>query len=378
MKVFVNEPLLDGKELEYITDCVKTAWISSAGEYIDRFEESWAKVCGRRFGISVANGTVALQLALACLDLQEGDEVILPSFTIISCAQAVVYNGAKPVLVDCDPETWCMDVDQVAAKITDKTRAIMPVHIYGHPVDMDPLLALAEKHNLAVIEDAAEAHGAQVLLGRDTDSPYWATCGSMGAASCFSFYANKLVTTGEGGMVVTDDERIAESARKKRNLCFESGRRFVHNDLGFNFRMTNMQAALGLAQVERFDRIVEKKRWMGRRYTKLLDGHPMLQLPVEKPWARSVYWMYGTVLSEDSGMNATEFASRLKALGVDTRPFFAGMHNQPVLQKMGLFAGEQYPVTDRIEQQGLYLPSGLTLTEEQIQFVCDAVKEVLS
>ena len=378
MTIPVNEPLLDDLDLEYVTDCVKTAWVSSAGKYIHQFEEGWASYCGRKHGIAVANGTVALQLALAGLDLQPGDEVILPSFTIVSCALAVLYNGATPVLVDSDPETWCMDPDQVAKKITGKTRAIMPVHIYGHPVDMDPLLALAGQNNLAVIEDAAEAHGARYLSGRDGDNPQWLRCGSMGDASCFSFYANKLITTGEGGMVLTDDDTLAESFRSKRNLCFQSGRRFEHLEEGFNFRLTNLQAALGAAQVSRIDRIVEKKRWMGREYTQRLNDLPGLQLPVERSWAKSVYWMYGVVVDESNGMDAEVFAQKLRKKGVDTRPFFFGMHQQPAFHKRGLFVDERYPITERIANQGLYLPSGLTLTETQLNLVCQAVREVFS
>jgi perosamine synthetase len=374
----VNEPKLGPRELEYVTECVQTGWISSAGRFIDQFEQQWAAYCGRRYGIAVCNGTVALQIAAACLDLQPGDEVIMPSFTIISCAQAVIYSGGVPVLVDSDPQTWCMDVSQVRSKITSRTRAIMPVHIYGHPVDMDPLLELADEFGLSIIEDAAEAHGAQYLsrLGQQTSGD-WKRCGSFGAVSCFSFYANKLVTTGEGGMLVTDDPRLAEKARGLRNLCFQPQRRFYHEALGFNFRMTNLQAALGLAQLERMDEIVAHKRWMGQAYTERLQDIACLQLPVEKPWARNIYWMYGLVLSEETGMDAVEFARKLRSAGVETRPFFLGMHEQPVLRKMGLYEAEHYPVAERIARQGLYLPSGMALTAEQVDKVNFAVHEVL-
>ncbi len=374
----VNEPLLKELEKEYITECLKTGWISSAGRFIGEFEEGWAAYCGRRYGVAVSNGTAALQAAVTALDLEQGDEVIMPTFTIISCPQAVTYNGGTPVLVDSDPETWCPDISQMEAKITPRTRAIMPVHIYGHPADMDPLLKLAEKHGLAVIEDAAEAHGAEYLLGHDTPDADWRRCGGFGDMSCFSFYANKLITTGEGGMVLTDDEALAEKLRSLRNLCFQSGRRFYHESLGYNFRLTNLQAALGLAQLERMELIVAKKRKMGREYTRRLQDIPGLQLPVEKPWAHSVYWMYGVVLSTDTGMDNVEFARRLVERGVDTRPFFLGIHEQPVFHKMGLFAGEKYPVAERLARQGLYLPSGLALTDEQMEQVCQAVKEVLT
>lgn len=374
----VNEPLLGERELEYVTECVRTGWVSSAGRFIGEFEQEWAEYCGRRYGIAVCNGTVALQVAVAALDLQPGDEVIMPTFTIISCASAVVYNGGVPVLVDSDPRTWCMDVNQVQDKITPKTRAIMPVHIYGHPVDMDPLLNLANEHGLAIIEDAAEAHGAEYLSGRDISDPHWHRCGSFGTCSAFSFYANKLVTTGEGGMVLTDDPQLAEKARSLRNLCFLPERRFYHEELGFNFRMTNLQAALGLGQLERMDQIVAKKRWMGQEYTRRLEGITNLQLPVEESWAKNVYWMYGMVLSEEVGMDAVEFAKRLAERDVQTRPFFLGMHEQPVLHKRGLFLDEHYPVAERIARQGLYLPSGMALTEEQLEEVCMAVREILA
>lgn len=374
----VNEPRLGEQELEYVSECVRTGWVSSAGRFINEFEERWGSYCGRRYGIAVSNGTVALQLAVACLGLEPGDEVIMPTFTIISCALAVTYNGGVPVLVDSDPRTWCMNVHQVEEKITPRTRAIMPVHIYGHPVDMDPLLELADRYGLAIVEDAAEAHGAEYLSGRNTSHPTWRRCGSFGTLSCFSFYANKLITTGEGGMVLTDDPQLAEKARSLRNLCFQPDRRFHHEELGYNFRLTNLQAALGLAQLERMDQIVARKRWMGQEYTHRLKDIEGLQLPVEDPWARSVYWMYGVVLSEEPGIDASQFAQRLREHGVDTRPFFLGMHEQPIFHERGLFISERYFVAERLARQGLYLPSGLALTEEQLVQVCHVVHEVLS
>ena len=376
--IHVNEPLLGQRDLEYVAECVRTGWVSSAGKFIEEFEEKWATYCGRRFGIAVSNGTVALQVAASCLGLKPGDEVIMPSFTIISCALAAIYNDAVPVLVDCDPQTWCLDVQQIKEKITERTRAIMPVHIYGHPVDMDPVLDLAEKYNLAIIEDAAEVHGAEYLSKRSTPQPVWRRCGSFGSLSCFSFYANKLITTGEGGMILTDDPNLAEKARTLRNLCFQANRRFYHDELGFNFRLTNMQAALGVAQLERIEDIIARKRWMGREYSRQLAGIRGLQLPVEEQWARSVYWMYGVVLSETSGMDANAFAEALKKRGIETRPFFLGLHEQPVFHKRGLFLRERYPIAERISRQGLYLPSGLALTGEQLNKVCQAVHEVLS
>jgi perosamine synthetase len=371
----VNEPRLEGRELEYVTECLTTGWISSAGRFLGEFEEDWARYCDRRFGVAVCNGTVALQLAVAALNLDPGDEVIMPAFTIISCAMAVVYQGGIPVLVDADPQTWCMDASQVAARITPRTRAIMPVHIYGHPVEMDPLLDLAERHGLAIIEDAAEAHGAQYLSSRG--SAQWRRCGSFGDLSCFSFYANKLVTSGEGGMVVTDDEALAKRLRLLRNLGFGSGRRFLHDELGFNFRMTNVQAAIGKAQVERIDDTVDQKRRIGQRYVEGLASLPGIRLQVERPWARSVWWMNGLVLDKQSSHTAASLAQALTALGVETRPFFLGMDRQPALRERGLFDGEDYPVTDELAEMGLYLPSGVGLTGEQQEAVIGAVRKVL-
>jgi perosamine synthetase len=378
MAIPVNEPLLGQQEMEYVTECLRTGWISSAGRFIEQFEERWALYCGRKHGVAVSNGTTALELAVRALDLQPGDEVILPTFTIISCASAVIYGGGVPVLVDSEPRTWCMDVGQVAEKITGRTRAIMPVHIYGHPVDMDPLLDLARKHKLSIMEDAAEVHGAEYLAGHAGPKARWQRCGSFGDLSCFSFYGNKLITTGEGGMVLTDDDQLAEAIRSLRNLCFQPQRRFFHERLGHNFRLTNIQAALGLGQLERIEAIVKRKRWLGQEYTRRLKDIACLQLPVEEPWARNVYWMYGVVLAQDSRMDALEFAKRLRDQGVETRPFFLGMHEQPVFHQRGLFLKERYPVAERLARQGLYLPSGLALTEAQLQQVCEAVRKVLS
>jgi perosamine synthetase len=377
MTIPVNEPALGGRELEYVTKCVRSGWVSSTGRFIDDFESGWAEYCGRRYGIAVSSGTAALQAAVACLDLQPGDEVILPSSTIISCALAVVVNGGIPVLVDSDPQTWCMDPSQVETRLTDRTRAIMAVHIFGHPVDMDPICQLAAAKGLTVIEDAAEAHGAEYLTQRETSSASWRRCGSLGDLSIFSFYANKPITTGEGGMVLTDDAGLADRIRSVRNLCFQSGRRFYHEELGFNFRLTNLQAALGVAQLERVDEIVVKKRWIGHEYSRRLSDVPLLQLPTEAPWARSIFWMYGVVLSEDTGLDAVTLAQKLSQRGVETRPFFLGMHEQPVFARKGLFVGESYPVAERIARQGLYLPSGLALTESQLNEVCAAVHDVL-
>jgi perosamine synthetase len=364
----VSEPVLAESDIDLLMQALRAGWISGAGPHVDRFEAAWAAYCGRAFGVAVANGSLALHLAVDLLDLQPGDEIIMPTFTIVSCAVPVVLAGAVPVLVDSDPLTWCMDVSKVEERITSRTRAVMPVHIYGHPVDMNPVLEVAARRRLAVVEDAAEAHGAEYRGRR---------CGSFGSVSCFSFYANKLLTTGEGGMLLTDDEHLAGRARKLRNLGFEPGRRFLHREVGYNFRLTNLQAALGLGQVQRMDEIVERKRAVGRMYTERLSELPGLELQAQQPWATSVYWMYGVVLDEDTGLDAVAFAERLRGLGVETRPFFLGMHEQPVFLERGLFGGETYPVAERIARQGLYLPSGLGLTEGDVDRVCDAVRLAL-
>jgi len=364
----VNEPLLTEADFASVMDALRSGWISGAGQHVEAFEQSWAAYCERKHGVAVANGSLALHLAINLLDLQPGDEVILPSFTIISCIWPIILAGATPILVDVDSRTWTMDVEQVRQRITSRTRAIMPVHIYGNPVDMQPLLDVAHEYGLHIVEDAAEAHGGE-YRGRKI--------GSFGTASCFSFYANKLVTTGEGGMVLLDDDALAERARRFRNLGFQPGRRFVHAELGFNFRLTNLQAALGVRQVERIEEIVACKRAMGKAYTERLCQLPELELQIEQPWSRSVYWMYGVLIRERTGLDAAELARRLAASGIETRPFFLGMHEQPVLRERGLFNGEAYPVTERLARQGLYLPSGLTLHMSQIDKICEAVREAL-
>lgn len=365
----VNEPLLNGNEEKYLLECVRTGWISSEGPFVQRFEEAFSARVGRKYGVAVCNGSAALDAAVVALGIGPGDEVIMPTFTIISCAAAIVRAGATPVLVDSEPDTWNMDVTQVEARITKKTKAIMVVHIFGLPVDMDPVLELASKYGLKVIEDAAEMHG-QTYRGRP--------CGSFGDLSIFSFYPNKHVTTGEGGMIVADDPQLAERCRSLRNLCFKAEQRFVHDELGWNMRMTNMQAALGLAQTERLDEFVSIKRRMGARYTELLGDVAAIQLPVpETEHAKNIYWVYGVVLDEKVPFDAKEAMRRLAKLGVGTRPFFWPMHEQPVFRRMGLFGSDAHPVAERIARRGFYLPSGMALQPAQIETSAAALKESL-
>lgn len=365
----VNEPLLDGNEKRYLNECIDTGWISSEGPFIGQFEEKFSKRVGRRHGIAVCNGSAALDAAAAALGLKAGDEVIMPTFTIISCAAAVSRLGAVPVLVDCDRSTWNMDVSRVEERITARTKAIMAVHIYGLPVDMDPLLEIADRHGLDVIEDAAEMIGG-TYRGRP--------CGSLGRISTFSFYPNKHVTTGEGGMIVTDDDALAGRCRSLRNLAMKP-RRFVHDELGWNFRMTNLQAAVGLAQLERLDEFLPRKRRIFERYTELLAGVRSLELPVPSTdYATNVNWVFGVVIRDDVPFDSDEAMRRLAEKGVGTRPFFWPMHEQPVYQAMGMFAGESHPNAERIARRGFYLPSGLALTDEQLLRAANAVKEVFA
>jgi len=364
----VNQPLMNGREKELLAQCIETGWVSSDGPFVSEFERKFADYIGVENGIAVCNGTAALETALFAAGVSKGDEVIMPSFTIISCALAAIRLGAVPVLVDAEPDTWNMDISQIEVRLTSKTKAIMPVHIYGHPVDMDPLLAIAEKHNLVVIEDAAEVHGAEYKGCK---------CGGLGHISAWSFYANKIITTGEGGMVLTSEPQMAERAASYRNLCFRPEKRFYHTELGYNFRMTNMQAAIGVAQMDRIEEFVHIKRHLGRYYREGLSEINGIKCQVEKSWAKMVYWMYCIELDMTLGINAELMMKELGKRGIGTRPFFLGLHEQPALNDLGLFRGEHYPVTERIARQGLYLPSGLTLTEEQIDEVVTAVTEII-
>lgn len=365
----VNEPLLNGNEKKYLCECIDTGWISSEGPFVRQFEEKMSASVNRKYGIAVANGTAALEVAMQAIGIMEGDEVIMPTFTIISCAMAVTKLGGIPVLVDSDADTWNIDVNQIEEKITPRTKAIMIVHLYGLPVEADKILALAQKYNLKVIEDAAEMHG-QTYRGNP--------CGSFGDISTFSFYPNKHVTTGEGGMVVTDDEKLAERCRMLRNLCFRKDVRYVHDEISDNYRFTNLQAAVGLAQLERLEEFVAKKREMGRFYTENLSDMKGIRLPVPRTeYADNIYWVYGIVLDQNSKLSNCEIMKLLAAEGIGTRTFFWCMHEQPVYQKQGLFEGQKFENAEYLARKGFYIPSGLALTKEQMELVVLGVRKIL-
>ena len=369
-KVPVNEPYLFGNEKKYLLKCLSDGFISSSGKFVKEFEKKFAKRVNRKFAITVSNGTAALQLAFEALNIKKKDEVILPSFTIISCVLPVIRSGAIPVLIDSDPVTWNMDVTKIEKKITSKTKAIIAPHIYGLPIDMDPLLKIAQKYKLKVIEDAAEVLG---LKYKNKE------CGSFGDVSTFSFYANKHITTGEGGMIVTNSKQIAEKCKSLRNICFNNERRFLHYDLGWNYRFTNLQSAIGLAQLEKLNRFIIKKRNIGKNYNKEFSKIKIFQTPLnEKKYAKNIYWVYGLVLKKRSFMSLNILMKKLKQEGIETRNFFWPLHQQPILRKMGFFKKIKLPVAEYLSKNGLYLPSGLALTSSQQKYVIKKIKKIIS
>ena len=366
----VCEPTLQGNELKYITEAVTSGWISSAGKYLEEFENKFANYCGVKYGVACTSGTSAIHLAIEALGIGRGDEVIVPTFTMIASANAVIYAGAKPVFVDSEMDTWNMDPDKIEQKITPRTKAIMVVHTYGHPVDMDKIKRVANRYKIPIIEDAAEAHGAE-YKGRKT--------GSLGDIACFSFYANKLITTGEGGMVVTDNKSWADRVKYLKNHCFGEPR-FLHYDFGHCLRMTNIQAALGLAQLERLEAYVDARRRNAKLYNSLLNNVRGIVTPPEAEWAKNVYWMYGILVKDEFGMSMPKLREELKKRGVDTRTFFIGMHKQPVYRKnderFPKTNGEEYPVAEELEKRGLYLPSSSHLSESEINTVVNTIKDI--
>ena len=365
----VNVPLLAGNEKKYLNECIDTGWISSEGPFVKKFENNMANYIGRKYATACSNGSAAIDIAVRALELKAGDEVIMPTFTIISCAQSLVNHGVIPVLIDSDYRTFNINVEEIESKITSKTKAIMIVHIFGLTTDIDPLIAIAKKHNLKIIEDAAEVIG-QNYKGQK--------CGSFGDISTFSFYSNKHITTGEGGMVLTDDKNLDDRAKSLRNLCFTNDR-FVHEEIGFNYRLTNMQAALGVAQLEQIEDIIIKKRWIGNIYNELLKDLDMINLPLSKTnYCENIYWVYAITLKDNCVKTVKQVMNELNELEIGTRPFFFPMHKQPIFKKKGLFLDEMLPNSEKLYQKGFYIPSGLALTEDQLKEVSSALHKVLN
>ena len=365
----VSEPKLSNKTKDYVLDCIKTEWISSSGSYLETFEKKWAKFCNKKYAVSVTSGTAALIIALKALNLKSGDEVIMPSFTIISCALAIIEAGAKPVLADCDLDTWCIQPNEIKKKINSRTKAILIVHMFGHPANIDEIKKIIKNKKIDIIEDAAESHGSKFKKE---------VVGSFGKISCFSFYVNKLITTGEGGMALTNDKKLYNKMKNLRNLAFNNKRRFSHNEIGYNYRMTNIQAAIGLSQLEKITEHIKIKRQNTLLYNKILTSYDLpISLPIEKEWAKNTFWMYGIVL-KNTKMTAQTLSKKLFDKKIETRPLFLGMHEQPVFKKMNLFKSNSYPNTEYLSKYGLYLPSGLRLNKSKIEFVCKTLKSILS
>jgi len=361
MRIPIAEPSLGDEELNNIIEAVKSGWISSKGKFIPRFEEEFAYYCGSKYGIATSNGTVALHLALVALGVTKGDEVIVPTLTFAATASAVVYTGANPVFVDSHPDYWCIDENKLAEKISPRTKAVIPVHLYGHPCDMDTIMGIARKHNLFVVEDAAEAHGAQYKGEK---------VGSFGDIACFSFYGNKLLTTGEGGMCLTNDEGLADRMRLLRDHGMNPQRRYWHDTIGFNYRMTNMQAAIGVAQLNKLDEFVERKRKLAEIYHSLLSGVEGINLPQEMPWAKSVCWMYSVLVEDDFGIDRDELMKRLGQQGIETRHLFHPLHVMPPYANK-----ERMPVAEALSQKGISLPSSTNLTPAQIEYITGAIRK---
>lgn len=371
MNIPVNEPAIAPHTLPYVTDCIKSGWISSRGTYLDAFESKFANYLDVPFATATTNGTTALHLAFATLSITKGDEVIIPDLTIISCALAVFYTGATPVPVDVCKKTGNIDPQSIEKAITNKTKAILVVHLYGHPADMESIMRIAQKYHLYVIEDAAQAHGATIKFQISNEKSHIKKVGSIGDIGCFSFYGNKIVTTGEGGMIVTHRKDFYEKAKRLKDLSHSPSRRFLHEEIGFNYRMTNVQAAIGLAQLEHIDTYIKKKQWMAKKYELLLHDIPELELPSQSPLVMSVWWMYAVTVSKNARYSRDQLTKKLNDAGIDTRDYFIPIHTQPAFTKQGLFQSCNAPVSLDLSNRGFYLPSGLTITQKQITYISD-------
>ena len=368
----VNKPLFSGNESKYLLNCIKSGWISSNGKYVKKFEKKFANYIGRKFSTSVSNGSVALEIALKALNLKSGSEVILPTFTIISCCNSIIKAGLKPVLVDCDRDTFNMNIEHVKNKINKNTSAILMVHIYGIAVDVDKILQLAKKNKLKVIEDAAEMHGQKYKKK---------LCGSFGDISTFSFYANKHITTGEGGMILTNNKKIFENILNLKNLYFGKGiNRFKHYGIGSNQRFTNLQASIGLAQLEKINQIIKKKHFIGDYYTKRLSVLTNnIYLPLQKiNYCKNIYWVYGILIKDACKYNADKIIKILRKEGIECRPFFYPMHMQPVYKKMNIFNNKKYPISEKISKKGFYIPSGVGITKKEQDMVIKKLIKVFN
>jgi len=364
----VNEPLISKEAKKNVNDALNTGWISSSGKYVEEFENKFSKFIGMKYGVAVANGTAALHVALLAAGVGKGDEVIVPAFTMAATWLAVLYVGAVPVFVDCEEDTFNINTSLIEGVITSKTKAIIPVHIYGHSADMDPIIDIAKKHKIMVVEDAAEAHGG-TYNGN--------LCGSMGDISCFSFYGNKIITTGEGGMILTNNKNYADEARRYKDLCHSVKKRFIHDGVGYNYRMTNLQAALGVGELDNIDRYLAVKKRMAEIYQKGLQDVQGIRLPATKPNVSNVYWMYAILVDKNKfGMDKDRLRQKLLEKKIDTRDFFYSPKDHPVLKKY-IKKGDNFPITEKISKEGLYLPSGLALTEEQQHRVIDAIKDIV-
>ncbi|MCW3132482.1 MAG: DegT/DnrJ/EryC1/StrS family aminotransferase [Candidatus Methanospirare jalkutatii] len=366
MRIPVAEPYIGDEELKNVIEAVKSGWISSKGKFIEEFEREFAKYCGVKYGVATANGTVALHLALKALGIGKGDEVIVPTLTFVATANAVTYCGAKPVFVDSHPEYWCIDPEKIEEKITPRTKAIIPVHLYGHPCDMDQIMEIARNYSLYVIEDAAEAHGAEYKSKK---------VGSFGDISCFSFYGNKMITTGEGGMCLTNNEELAERMRNLRDHAMSKNRKYWHETIGFNYRMTNLQAAVGVAQLKKLDEFVEKKRQIAKWYAEELkefEEKRLIRLHPETEWAKCVYWMYSILIENKAKVNRNELMKKLEDMGIETRPFFVPMHLLPIYN-----SNERLPIAEELAKKGINLPSSVTLTEDIIVGIAKTINSEL-
>jgi len=358
------EPDLDGNESKYLSECICSSWISSKGVFVNKFESSFAKFTKTQFAISTSNGTTALHLSLEALGIKRGDEVIVPDLTFIASANAVSYTGAKVVLVDVDRKTWNIDPIKIRLRISSRTKAIMVVHLYGHPAKMSEIIQIAKEKNLTVIEDAAEAHGAEVKI------KHWEKVGGIGDVGCFSFYGNKIITTGEGGMVVTNNRKLAEKMRILRDHGQKPDRRYYHEVIGYNYRMTNLQAAIGCAQLERIEKFIKRKRAIAKLYNHYLSGIEGIILFPETSWAKSVYWMYSILVDRPYPKTRDQLMQILAKKRIETRPFFYPLHQLPPYKQHNLFPNSTY-----LAAHGINLPSGVTLKDSEIERVAQIVKQ---